>query len=65
MPERKNGKKRCYGTGWIGFYTIGARMRRRTDGYEAAESFRGKYRKLRHAKDITFSKWGNSIAVRI
>ena len=25
----------------------------------------GKYRKLRHAKDITFAKWGNSIAVRI
>jgi len=24
-----------------------------------------KYRKLRNAKDITFSKWGNSIAVRI
>jgi len=24
-----------------------------------------KYRKLRHAKDITFAKWGNSIAVRI
>lgn len=25
----------------------------------------GKYRKLRSAKDITFAKWGNSIAVRI
>jgi|TARA_Y100000310_G_scaffold5001_1_gene5914 hypothetical protein len=25
----------------------------------------GKYRKLRDAKDITFAKWGNSIAVRI
>jgi len=25
----------------------------------------GKYRKLRNAKDIIFSKWGNSIAVRI
>ena len=25
----------------------------------------GKYRKLRNAKDITFAKWGNSIAVRI
>ena len=24
-----------------------------------------KYRKLRKAKDIIFSKWGNSIAVRI
>ncbi|MEK6826572.1 MAG: AbrB/MazE/SpoVT family DNA-binding domain-containing protein [Nanoarchaeota archaeon] len=24
-----------------------------------------KYRKLRQAKEITFSKWGNSIAVRI
>lgn len=24
-----------------------------------------KYRKLRKAKDVTFSKWGNSIAVRI
>lgn len=24
-----------------------------------------KYRKLRAAKDITFAKWGNSIAVRI
>ncbi len=24
-----------------------------------------KYIKLRHAKDITFAKWGNSIAVRI
>ncbi len=24
-----------------------------------------KYRKLRRAKDITFAKWGNSIAVRI
>ena len=24
-----------------------------------------KYQKLRHAKDITFAKWGNSIAVRI
>ncbi|MBI4149510.1 hypothetical protein HY491_03610 [Candidatus Woesearchaeota archaeon] len=24
-----------------------------------------KYRKLRHAKEITFAKWGNSIAVRI
>lgn len=24
-----------------------------------------KYRKLRKAKDITFSKWGNSLAVRI
>jgi len=24
-----------------------------------------KYRKLRSAKDITFAKWGNSIAVRI
>ena len=33
----------------LDLYTIGARMRRRTDGYEAAESF-GKYRKLRHAK---------------
>src|SRR3989338_947723 len=25
----------------------------------------GKYRKLRDARDITFAKWGNSIAVRI
>ncbi len=25
----------------------------------------GKYRKLRNAKEITFAKWGNSIAVRI
>ena len=25
----------------------------------------GKYRKLRNAKDIVFSKWGNSIAMRI
>jgi len=25
----------------------------------------GKYRKLRNAKDVIFSKWGNSIAVRI
>src|SRR3989338_4540952 len=25
----------------------------------------GKYRRLRNAKDITFAKWGNSIAVRI
>ena len=25
----------------------------------------GKYRKLRKAKDIIFSKWGNSLAVRI
>jgi len=25
----------------------------------------GKYRKLRTAKEIKFSKWGNSIAVRI
>ena len=25
----------------------------------------GKYRKLRQAKEITFSKWGNSIAVRM
>ncbi len=25
----------------------------------------GEYRKLRRAKDITFAKWGNSIAVRI
>lgn len=24
-----------------------------------------KYRKLRHAKEVTFAKWGNSIAVRI
>jgi len=24
-----------------------------------------KYRKLRKAKDVTFAKWGNSIAVRI
>ena len=24
-----------------------------------------KYRKLRKAKEITFSKWGNSIAIRI
>lgn len=24
-----------------------------------------KYRKLRKAKDITFAKWGNSIAIRI
>ncbi len=24
-----------------------------------------KYRKMRHAKEITFAKWGNSIAVRI
>ena len=24
-----------------------------------------KYRNLRHAKEITFAKWGNSIAVRI
>ena len=24
-----------------------------------------KYRKLRQAKDVTFSKWGNSLAVRI
>lgn len=25
----------------------------------------GKYRTLRKAKEVTFSKWGNSIAVRI
>lgn len=25
----------------------------------------GKYRKLRKSKDVTFSKWGNSLAVRI
>ena len=25
----------------------------------------GKYRKLKKAKEITFTKWGNSIAVRI
>ena len=25
----------------------------------------GKYRRLRNAKEITFAKWGNSIAVRI
>lgn len=25
----------------------------------------GKYRKLRHAKEVTFAQWGNSIAVRI
>ena len=25
----------------------------------------GKYRRLRNAKNITFAKWGNSIAVRI
>jgi len=25
----------------------------------------GKYRRLRNAKDVIFSKWGNSIAVRI
>jgi DNA-directed RNA polymerase subunit M/transcription elongation factor TFIIS len=25
----------------------------------------GKYRKLRKAKEITFAKWGNSMAVRI
>ncbi len=25
----------------------------------------GRYRKLRNAKEITFAKWGNSIAVRI
>ena len=25
----------------------------------------GKYRRLRDAKEITFAKWGNSIAVRI
>ncbi len=25
----------------------------------------GRYRKLRSAKDVTFAKWGNSIAVRI
>lgn len=25
----------------------------------------GKYRKMRNAKEVTFAKWGNSIAVRI
>ncbi len=25
----------------------------------------GKYRKLRKAKEVTFTKWGNSLAVRI
>lgn len=25
----------------------------------------GKYRKLRKAKEVTFAKWGNSLAVRI
>ena len=25
----------------------------------------GEYRKLRNAKEVTFAKWGNSIAVRI
>ena len=25
----------------------------------------GKYRKLRNSKEITFAKWGNSLAVRI
>ena len=29
------------------------------------KSLAGKYRKLRKAKEITFAKWGNSIAVRI
>ena len=29
------------------------------------KSLADKYRKLRKAKDITFAKWGNSIAVRI
>lgn len=29
------------------------------------ESLAEKYRKLRKAKDVTFAKWGNSIAVRI
>jgi hypothetical protein len=29
------------------------------------EKVAAKYRKLREAKDITFRKWGNSIAVRI
>ena len=25
----------------------------------------GKYRELRHAKEVTFARWGNSLAVRI
>ena len=29
------------------------------------QALASKYRKLRHAKDITFAKWGNSLAVRI
>ncbi len=29
------------------------------------QSIAKKYRKLRKAKEVTFSKWGNSIAVRI
>ncbi|HLC58042.1 MAG TPA: hypothetical protein VJH95_05690 [Candidatus Nanoarchaeia archaeon] len=29
------------------------------------KSLAGEYRKLRKAKEITFTKWGNSIAVRI
>lgn len=29
------------------------------------KSLAAKYRKLRKAKEITFAKWGNSIAVRI
>ncbi len=29
------------------------------------KSLAGKYRRLRKAKDIIFTKWGNSIAVRI
>lgn len=29
------------------------------------KSLANKYRKLRKSKDITFAKWGNSIAVRI
>jgi len=29
------------------------------------KSLANKYRKLRKAKEITFAKWGNSIAVRI
>lgn len=29
------------------------------------KSLANKYRKLRHAKEITFAKWGNSIAIRI
>lgn len=29
------------------------------------QSLASKYRKLRKAKEVTFSKWGNSLAVRI